>query len=236
MIAVPNLERKPVDTEQLQALCLRRGLSLRCDEEGLTLCDGALELRGDFTRMLPRLKQGRLQQELVVKAAKIKGASGPLLAVDATAGLGEDSLLLAAAGFHVELFERNPVIAALLSDALERASENPELSEAVGRMRLRTEDSIDALPRLEYRPDVVLLDPMFPQRRKSASVKKKLQMLQKLEDPCAAEDELLDAALAAEPRKLIVKRPPKGPYLAGRKPSYSLTGKAVRYDVTAFAR
>lgn len=42
---------------------------------------------------------------------------------------------------------------------------------------------------------------------------------------------LLGAALAAGPRKVVVKRPPKGPWLAGARPSYALTGKAVRYDV-----
>ena len=39
-----------------------------------------------------------------------------LSAVDATAGLGEDAFLLAGAGFQVNLYERNPVIAALLYD------------------------------------------------------------------------------------------------------------------------
>jgi len=29
----------------------------------------------------------------------------------------------------------------------------------------------------------------------------------------------------------VVKRPLKGPFLAGKKPSSSLTGKVVRYDV-----
>ena len=43
-------------------------------------------------------------------------------AVDATAGLGEDSLLLAAAGFEVTLCEADPVIAVLLEDALTRAA------------------------------------------------------------------------------------------------------------------
>ena len=44
---------------------------------------------------------------------------------------------------------------------------------------------------------------------------------------------LLHAALAAHPRKVVIKRPPKGPWLADVKPSYSLEGKAVRYDVIA---
>ena len=68
-------------------------------------------------------------------------------------------------------------------------------------------------------------------RRKSAAVKKKFQLLHHLERPCDNEDELLDAALAAHPRKIVIKRPPKGPWLAGAKPSHSLAGKAVRYDV-----
>ena len=40
------------------------GLELTGKPEGLTLTDGTMELRADFGRMLPRLKQGRLQQEL----------------------------------------------------------------------------------------------------------------------------------------------------------------------------
>ena len=73
------------------------------DDYGLALVGDGMELRGDFSRMLPRLRQGRLQQELLVKAARIKGVEAPT-AVDCTAGLGEDSLLLAAAGFTVTLF------------------------------------------------------------------------------------------------------------------------------------
>ena len=60
---------------------------------------------------------------------------------------------------------------------------------------------------------------------------KKFQLLHELERPCANPEELLEAALAARPRKVVVKRPVKGPYLADVKPSYSLTGKAVRFDV-----
>ena len=204
--------------------------------QGLALRGGGLELRGDFSEMLPRLRQDRLAHEMLVKAAHIKGASERLRAVDATAGLGEDSLLLAAAGFEVTLFERDETIAALLADALARASEHLQLAPIVGRMHLRQDDSIEALPRLDFTPDVVLLDPMFPARRKSAAIKKKLQLLQQLESPCEDEEALMQAALAAGPRKVVVKRPAKGPHLAGVKPAYSVEGKAVRYDVIVCAQ
>ena len=38
------------------------------------------------------------------------------------------------------------------------------------------------------------------------------------------------AALGVCPRKVVVKRPPKAPHLAGIKPSHFIEGKAVRYD------
>ena len=98
-------------------------------------------------------------------------------------------------------------------------------------MRLTASDSVYELAHLGYRPDVVYLDPMFPERRKSAAVKKRFQLLHLLEQPCANPEELLRAALAARPRKVVVKRPAKGELLAGVKPSYAVGGKAVRFDV-----
>ena len=203
---------------------------LKVDRDGVELHSEGQVLKGDFTRMLPRLKGGNLSKELLVRAARIKGAEGPLTAIDATAGLGEDSLLLAAAGFQVTLYERNPVVYELLNDAVRRAAHIPELAETVARMRVVHGDSIQGMKERETPPDVILLDPMFPARQKSALVKKKLQTIQKLEVPCLDEEELLFAAMEARPKKLIIKRPPKGPWLAGIKPDHSIEGKAVRYD------
>lgn len=42
---------------------------------------------------------------------------------------------------------------------------------------------------------------------------------------------LLGAALAARPRKVVVKHPPKSPWLAGVRLSYQVRGKAIRYVV-----
>ena len=150
--------------------------------------------------------------------------------------MGEDSLILAAAGFEVTLFERDPVIAALLADTMARAASDDILAPAIERMSLHCQDSIEGLQALDFEPDVVLLDPMFPAKQKNAKTKKKLQLFQKLESPCEDEQALMDAALAANPRKIVVKRPLKGPYLAERKPSYSLDGKTIRYDCIVIPR
>ena len=208
--------------------------ALQETEDGLALVGDGMTLICDFSRMLPRIAPGKLGKELLVRAAKVKGCAHPY-AIDATAGFGEDALLLAAAGFEVHLFERDRMIAALLKDGLSRAAHDGRLAAIVANMHLTCADSIQALRDIasggQEAPDVVYLDPMFPARTKSASVKKKFQLLHHLEAPCDAEEELLRAALAANPRKVIVKRPAKGPHLAGAKPSYAIAGKAVRYDV-----
>lgn len=229
---------------------LPAGLSLDRDGDVLTLTDGTKSLSGDFTRIKKRLREANLRQELLVKAARMKTVRDGrrTVVLDATAGLGEDSMLLAAAGHSVELYEKDPVIAALLADALLRAVKDPDLMEAAGRMHLHTEDSVEAMrhcgelcrSRVEAGDDaapgidIIYLDPMFPGRHKSGLVGKKFQLLQQLERPCDDEEELLQAAIGAHPAKIIIKRPLKGPYLAGRKPSYSLTGKTVRYDCLVF--
>lgn len=225
------LGERPAESQKLTGgAVLPENVLLQSDEKGLALVSGGQVLRGDFVRMLPRLKQNNLSKELLVRAAKIKSARGALWAIDATAGLGEDALLLAAAGFHVTLYEKNPIIYRLLDDAMKRAAKVPQLAEIVSRMELLEGDSVCAMKELAASPDVILLDPMFPERQKSALVRKKLQIIQKLELPCGDEGELLAAAMNARPKKLVIKRPPKGPYLAGVKPDYSLTGKAVRFD------
>lgn len=211
-------------------LTLPEGVELRRVGGRLTLMADGMELAEDFREMLPRLRPDRLGRELLVKAVRVRGVEG-IRVFDATAGLGEDSMLLAAAGFSVTMCEGDPVIAALLADGLRRAADDLELSGIVGRMSLVEGDSIEILPSLTEAPDVVYLDPMFPARTKSAAVKKKFQLLHRLESPCADEASLMDAALAARPRKIVVKRPIKAPVLAGVRPSHSISGKAVRYDV-----
>lgn len=206
------------------------------DERGCALVAGGMELRGDFTRLLGRIRPASLSRELLVRAAKPASFGPDPVAVDATAGLGEDALLLAAAGFTVRLVERNPQVAALLRDAMRRGRADARLTPALARMELVEGDSLEVLPSLPAPPDLVLLDPMFPARRKSAASKKKMQLLQHLECPCEEEEALLRAALAANPRKVIVKRPVRGAYLAGVKPAYSIAGKTVRFDCIVIPR
>lgn len=203
-------------------------LTVLFDSKGVSLSGFGLSYQGDFENMLHRVTNGRLQHEMLAKAVKTDQEN--LKAIDATAGMGEDSLLLAACGYQVTLYEQNPVIAILLKDALRRAKKNTVLKDIVSRMQLVEGDSIEHLNKRLDPVDVIYLDPMFPGRQKSGLINKKLQLIQKLEPPCSKETALFDAAMAAQPSKIIVKHPLKSPYLDERVPSYSLKGKAIRYD------
>lgn len=203
------------------------------DKTGLSFVVDNQVLKGDFTRLLSRISGGHLQHEILLKAAKPEGGEK---AVDATAGLGEDSFILAAGGYEVEMFEHNPVTFSLLNDALIRARKDPKLKDIAKRMSLKEGDSKELLSGLTYSPDLIYLDPMFPEKKKSAETKKKLQVLHRIELPCSDENELLKAAISSKPKKIIIKRPPDGDFLGGMRPTYSIERKAVRFDCIALSQ
>ena len=204
-------------------------LTINFDSKGVSLSGFGLTYQGDFAEtMMHRVTNGRLQHEMLVKAASSEKEGRK--AIDATAGMGEDAFLLAAQGYEVTLYEQNPVVAALLKDAIRRAKKNQILKDIAGRMKVVEADSVESMSKLLDPVDVIYLDPMFPARQKSSLINKKLQLIQKLEPPCSEETDLFDAALKVGPSRIIVKRPLKSEYLAGREPSYTLKGKAIRYD------
>ncbi len=178
--------------------------------------------------------------QMIAKAVGLKSSFRPFV-LDATAGLGKDAFVLATLGCTLQLHERNPVVFALLADGLQRAHrqasvEDFELREILARVSLQARDSLDYLRGLNEgadnkKPDVIYLDPMFPERQKSASVKKEMKAFHALvgEDPDASE--MLELALAQVEYRVVVKRPRKAPFISQRKPSFQLEGKSGRYDI-----
>lgn len=155
--------------------------------------------------------------------------------VDATAGLGSDSFVMATLGCHVRMIERNPVVQLLLSDALARAdnSGDEEVEEISARMRLIQQPSIDYLTELEPEdyPQLIYLDPMFPERAKQAQVKKEMRFFHDVVGDDQDSPDLLDIALQRAVERIIVKRPLRAETLNNRKPDFQIKGKTIRYDV-----
>lgn len=169
----------------------------------------------------------------IAKAIGIKKYGLPLSVIDATAGLGQDAFVLASLGCKVIMIERSPQVAELLTDALLRGSQTEEIKNIINNMQLITGNSVEILnnlPASEY-PDIVYLDPMFPERTKSALVKKDIRALKDLVGEDLDADLLLTAALRVAKRRVVVKRPKIAPYLQGLSPKASHVGKANRFDI-----
>ncbi|RDE08010.1 class I SAM-dependent methyltransferase [Pelagibacterium lacus] len=177
-----------------------------------------------------RLRSGEGRGQPLARACGLGKGALPTI-VDATAGMGRDAFFLAALGAEVTLIERSPEVHAALADAMGRARRHDaEYAAIMGRMTLVHGDAIDLLAGLA--PEVVLVDPMHPERSKSALVKKQMRDLRDVvgTDPDAAE--LMAAALAAARRRVVLKWPLRAAPIPGlRKPSHQIAGKTIRYDV-----
>lgn len=215
---------------------------LMCDEQGLCLQvtgKGAPgPVRAEFVsgKAGYRREHGGGTGQLVAKAIGLQKTRAPLHVVDATAGLGQDAFVLAGLGCRVTLFERNPVIHALLADGLARAALNTDCAPIIARMTLRAGSSRAWLESLgesedEDVADIVYLDPMFPHRDKSALVKKEMQVFRTVVGDDDDSGELLAAALKAAIYRVVVKRPRKAPSIEGPEPATRIEGKSSRYDI-----
>ncbi|MDF0604337.1 class I SAM-dependent methyltransferase [Neisseriaceae bacterium TC5R-5] len=181
-----------------------------------------------------RREQGGGRGQPVAKAIGLKGAKPLPHVVDATAGLGRDSFVLASLGCQVTMLERSPVAAALLADALERAHRHPDTQAIAARMHLVHANAALWLPGLPVaeRPEVVFVDPMFPDSdKKNAAVKKEMQAFQQVIGDDLDSAELLQAALLAATQRVVVKRPRLGAAIIGPTPSAVMNGKSTRFDL-----
>ena len=172
------------------------------------------------------------RQPLARAVGLVKG--GVTRVIDATAGMGRDGFVLAKLGCQVQMLERSAIVAALLSDGLERAKSVPKLAMLIDdRIRLKQVDAIPYLKRLsrEARPDTIYLDPMYPHRTKSALVKKEMRVLRDINGKDEDAASLLNTALVHAKRRVIVKRPRLAQTIGNSKPSMSIAGKTTRYDV-----
>ncbi len=168
--------------------------------------------------------------ELIAKAIGCKPHFRPKV-LDATAGMGRDSLIMLMLGCEVVMQERNPAIFKLLKNAVERLAKNQQFDQSIfQRLELKQSNSVRSLGESKG-VQVIYLDPMFPQRKKSALVKKEMRLFKRIAGDDLDADQLLEAALECDVPRVVVKRPKGAESLAGRNPSHQITGKKFRFDV-----
>lgn len=225
-----------------QALLLNNKNKLSLYSEGLSVAP-------DWDKLQRRVVSAGRKSELILQAAKINADSQ---AIDATAGFGHDSLILASTGAQVTMLEQQPLMALLLLAEQQRMSEQPNWQKLMAILHIINTDALSYFASLQVSAthpktliNLVYLDPMFPadsyqdsKTGKGAKVGKQMQALHHLAQPPTLEQEvaLLKSAKAVvannkENRgRVIVKRPQQAPFLADDTPDESWHNAAVRFD------
>lgn len=227
-----------------QRLVLRSVLDTRMSPLSVDFLDAKLRYR---------LSHDLGKNQILARALGLKKRQSGIapLVFDATAGMGVDAFLMAAYGYRVRSVERVTAVAWLLRDGyqrlreqamalagelpqLPRSKQSQQLQEIAERLSFEAGDATVILSSMDEddRPDIVYLDPMYPDEGRSASAlpKKAMQIFRQLIGGDHDADLLLDAALKAARNRVVVKRPVRAAPLL-RPPNHSFAGKIARYDM-----
>ena len=220
------------------------------EKDKLSWLSEGLSVAPEWDKLQRRVVSAGRKSELLLQAAKLTADSE---VIDATAGFGHDSLILASTGAQVTMLEQQPLMALLLLVEQLRMSTLPNWQKLMSRLQIINTDALTYFARFnnylvsdnEQAIDVIYLDPMFPEDSyqdsktgKGAKVGKHMQALHQLAHPPTLDEEqqLLQSAQAVVSQngqkqgRVIVKRPQFAPLLADQQPSESWNNEAVRFD------
>lgn len=200
----------------------------------------------------------RGKNELIAKA--IGMSKGYRHVIDLTLGLAQDAWFLTELGAQVVGFERSPLVYLLVSDAQRRARtinrtkkhfllsayvnslqllqkqvEKPQtLTDFLGQyLNNSISDKVidlDLWASVDWASAVLYLDPMFPEKNKTALPRKEMQIFRGWVGADADSLELLKLAMQLPVDRIVVKRPMRAEPLLD-KVTHSFVGKTVRYDL-----
>jgi 16S rRNA (guanine1516-N2)-methyltransferase len=191
----------------------------------------------DFVKgsLAHRQQFGGGRGQAIAKAVGLKSGVTPRV-LDVTAGLAGDAFVLASLGCPITLIERSSILFCLLENAFDRASLNEKFQSILKQgFHIINDDANDyitqQLATKNEAPDVIYIDPMYPARKKSALVKKEMQILQKLHGSDNDASKLLNNALLFAKKRVVVKRPVHAETLNKKAPNTCIKSKKTRYDI-----
>ncbi len=226
--------RQQKDTQYSLQLCyLENYIELFSSELNTAIhidfCSGKLAHRHQY---------GGGRGQAIARALGLKQGRSPSV-LDATAGLATDAFTLATLGSPVIMLERSTILTTLINDAIKRARNEPALDNLFQQgFCLHNIDAIDYMQQLstDNLPDVIYLDPMYPEKKTSARVKKTMQILQLLHGADDNASELLKSSLQYARKRVVIKRPVHAQPVNTIKPSTHIKSKNTRYDIYAIEK
>ena len=248
----PELITDRLNQKRLQQLSAdsEQAVLLLDNKNQLSLLVDGLSVAPEWDKLQRRVVSAGRKSELLLQAAKITADNQ---VIDATAGFGHDSLILASTGAQVTMLEQQPIMALLLLVEQQRMSLQPNWQKLMSRLHIINTDALEFFDNFKSHSksidgssiDVIYLDPMFPEDSyqdrktgKGAKVNKQMQALHQLAIPPTVEQEqqLLQSAKAViknneqQSGRVIVKRPVQAPVFANQAADESWQNAALRFD------
>lgn len=249
LVLAPELISAKLNQKRLQQLSgdSEQAILLLDNKNQLSLLVDGLSVAPEWDKLQRRVVSAGRKSELLLQAAKITADSQ---VIDATAGFGQDSLILASSGAQVIMLEQQPIMALLLLAEQQRMSLQPNWQKLMSRLTIVNTDALaffnSKLTTIDSNSiDVIYLDPMFPEDSyqdrktgKGAKVNKQMQALHQLAAPptIAQEQQLLQSAQhliknnKQQSGRVIVKRPVQAPLFANQAATESWHNAALRFD------
>ncbi len=249
LVLAPELISAKLNQKRLQQLSgdSEQAILLLDNKNQLSLLVDGLSVAPEWDKLQRRVVSAGRKSELLLQAAKITADSQ---VIDATAGFGQDSLILASSGAQVIMLEQQPIMALLLLAEQQRMSLQPNWQKLMSRLTIVNTDALaffnSKLTTIDSNSiDVIYLDPMFPEDSyqdrktgKGAKVNKQMQALHQLAAPptIAQEQQLLQSAQhliknnEQQSGRVIVKRPVQAPLFANQAATESWHNAALRFD------
>lgn len=229
------------DESQTAAETLAHRFSLpttRTTPDGYYLCynEGQLQLKDarqpstfgiyiDIDGEVARLKKQRInyKKDLLCRAMGYKGQENYVI-FDGTLGFGKDALHMVTVGCKIVACERQPVVFALMEDALKRSQDHS------AAFAIHWGESKQFLEKTNDNIDCIYLDPMFEDTRKKSSPKKQMAFLREVSPNDLKTESVMELWPELAIKRMVVKRAIKSDYLFA-KPNLTFAGNLVRYDV-----
>lgn len=182
------------------------------------------------TKHQVRLSKATAGGDMLAKACLLSGHPKPDI-IDATGGFGRDAWLLASWGARLRIYERQPIMAWLLKDAINSCPQP--------HIKMIAADFITHSADLAAQScDLVYLDPLFPSHHKrKAKSHKRMELLQSLLPVVKSELlPLLSAAIRLARYRIVLKRPKRAKVIAPASIGKNLgllqlAGSSNRFDI-----
>ena len=146
--------------------------------------------------------------------------------LDGTGGLGHDAFILALLGQEVTIIEKNIGLCILIEEAINNLPDISYFNLAKNKISIVNGDSREYFDQIQDF-DVIYLDPMFNSTKKIARTKS----LSFIDAYLSDYDNPLDDFLAANYKRIVIKRELKAPYGNLIEPTVSFRGSSIRFDV-----